>query len=44
VYVTTVVRNGLAEMPAYRPTEIDDSALSALLHYLTPAKVGAKAR
>ena len=35
VYVTAVVRNGLVEMPAYRPSEIDDTALQALVVYLT---------
>ena len=44
VYVTTVVRNGLAEMPPYRPTEIDAAALDALVAYLAPAKVAAKTR
>jgi len=44
LYVSTIVRNGLFEMPAYRPTEIDDSALTALVQYLAPAKSGAKAR
>ena len=42
VYVSTVVRNGLAEMPPYRPSEIDDAALSALVQYLAPGKPGAK--
>ena len=43
-YVATVVRNGLAEMPPYRQTEIDDAALGALLQYLAPGKPGAKKR
>lgn len=43
-YVTTVVRNGLVEMPPYRPTEIDDAALATLVKYLTAAKPGAKQR
>ena len=42
LYVTTVVRNGLSEMPPYRPSEIDDAALSALVQYLAPGKPGAK--
>ena len=41
-YVTTVVRNGLSEMPPYRPSEIDDAALTALVQYLAPGKPGAK--
>lgn len=43
-YVATVVRNGLVEMPPYRPTEIDDTALAALLQYLAPDRQGAKKR
>jgi mono/diheme cytochrome c family protein len=43
-YVTTVVRNGLVEMLPYRPTEIDDAALSALVQYLAPGKPDAKKR
>jgi len=35
-YITTVVRNGLVEMPPYRPTEIDDAALNAIVNYLVP--------
>lgn len=42
LYVATVVRNGLSEMPPYRPTEIDDAALGALVEYLAPGKVAAK--
>lgn len=37
-YVTAVVRNGLVEMPPYRPTEIDDAALATLVKYLTAPK------
>ena len=37
-YVATVVRNGLHEMAPFRPTEIDDAALSDLLNYLVPPK------
>jgi len=43
-YVTTVVRNGLVEMPPYRPTEIDDAALDTLVKYLTAGKVDRKRR
>jgi mono/diheme cytochrome c family protein len=41
-YVATVVRNGLSEMPPYRPAEIDDATLGALVQYLAPGKPGAK--
>jgi (+)-pinoresinol hydroxylase len=41
-YVATVVRNGLSEMPPYRPSEIDGEALSALVEYLAPAKPATK--
>jgi mono/diheme cytochrome c family protein len=34
-YVATIVRHGLAEMPAFRPTEIDDATLDILVQYLT---------
>ena len=37
-YITAVVRNGLVEMPPYRPTEIDDAALNSLVDYLAPRK------
>jgi (+)-pinoresinol hydroxylase len=37
-YVAAVVRHGLAEMPPYRPSEINDAALQALVQYLAPAK------
>ena len=43
-YVTAVVRNGLVEMPPYRPTEIDDAALDTLVKYLTAGKVDRKRR
>ena len=33
-----VVRNGLAAMPAYRPTEITDLELTQLAGYLAPPK------
>jgi mono/diheme cytochrome c family protein len=33
-YVRFVVRNGLMEMPAFRPTEIDEAALKQLAEYL----------
>jgi hypothetical protein len=37
-YVVAVVRNGLHEMAPFRPTEIDDAALSELVAYLAPPK------
>lgn len=33
-YVRLVVRRGLVEMPAFRPTEINDAALADLAAYL----------
>lgn len=33
-YVRYVVRHGLAQMPPYRPAEIDDAKLAELVHYL----------
>jgi hypothetical protein len=44
-YIVTVVRNGLHEMAPFRPTEIDDAALSELVAYLAPPrKVSSKQR
>jgi (+)-pinoresinol hydroxylase len=40
-YVMKVVRNGLVEMPAYRPTEIDDASLNELAQYLALTKASA---
>lgn len=34
-YVTTVVRNGLLEMPAFRPSQISDRELGQLARYLS---------
>ena len=34
-YIRIVVRQGLVEMPPWRPTEIDDAALSQITAYLT---------
>jgi mono/diheme cytochrome c family protein len=34
-YIRMVVRNGLIEMPPWRPVEIDDTALAQLVQYLT---------
>ena len=33
-YISVVVRNGLIEMPAFRPTEINDTELRQLADYL----------
>jgi mono/diheme cytochrome c family protein len=33
-YIRRVVRNGLIEMPPWRPVEIDDTALTQLVQYL----------
>ncbi len=35
VYIRLVVRQGLVEMPPWRPSEIDDDALSQVVQYLT---------
>lgn len=37
-YVMQVVRNGLVEMPPFRPTEIDDSSLQQLENYLAKSE------
>jgi len=34
-YIRLVVRQGLVEMPPWRPSEIDDDALTQLAQYLT---------
>jgi mono/diheme cytochrome c family protein len=33
-YISVIVRNGLVEMPAFRPTEINDTQLRQLADYL----------
>lgn len=33
-YIVAIVRNGLQEMPAFRPTEIDDAGLQQLAAWL----------
>ncbi len=35
VYIRTVVRNGYVSMPFFRPTELSDEDLDALVAYLT---------
>lgn len=37
-YIRVVVRQGLLEMPPWRPSEIDDTALSQLAQYLARAR------
>ena len=34
-YVRTIVRNGLASMPAYTPTDLSDAEIQAIAAYLT---------
>jgi mono/diheme cytochrome c family protein len=34
-YIRTVVRNGLASMPAYTPTDLDEAQIKAIAAYLT---------
>jgi (+)-pinoresinol hydroxylase len=41
-YISFVVRNGLLEMPPFRPTEITDTELRLLAEYLTAS--GKKSR
>lgn len=36
-YIRSVVRNGLFEMPPFRPTEITDAQLTELANYLAQA-------
>jgi mono/diheme cytochrome c family protein len=37
-YIRTVVRNGLASMPAYTPTDLDEAQIQAIAAYLTRRK------
>jgi mono/diheme cytochrome c family protein len=34
-YIRTVVRNGLASMPAYTPTDLNEAQIQAIAAYLT---------
>jgi mono/diheme cytochrome c family protein len=43
-YVSAIVRNGLMEMPAFRPTEISDAELKVLADYVANAHKQRKAR
>jgi mono/diheme cytochrome c family protein len=36
-YIRTIVRNGLASMPAYTPTDLNESQIQAIAKYLTRA-------
>ena len=37
-YIRHVVRHGLVEMPPWRPSELDDAALTQLVQYLARGK------
>ena len=41
-YLQTVVRNGLIEMPPFRPTELSDAQIKAIYTYVTHAKEAPK--
>jgi mono/diheme cytochrome c family protein len=43
-YINLVVRNGLMEMPPFRPTEISEAELQQLDAYLSKADTPGKAR
>lgn len=43
-YVSAIVRNGLMEMPAFRPTEITDANLKVLAEYVASAGKKRRAR
>ena len=43
-YITRIVRVGLLEMPAIRPTEINDAELQQLVDYLTRPRKSRKVR
>ena len=34
-YIRTIVRNGLASMPAYTPTDLNERQIEAIAAYLT---------
>lgn len=38
VYIRTVVRHGLIEMPPWRVSELDDAGLEQLVQYLAPRR------
>jgi mono/diheme cytochrome c family protein len=37
-YIRTIVRNGLASMPAYTPTDLDEAQIKAIAAYLTRSR------
>jgi mono/diheme cytochrome c family protein len=41
-YVRYVVRNGMAAMPAFRPSEVDDATLAALADYVASLPAAAR--
>jgi mono/diheme cytochrome c family protein len=43
-YISVIVRNGLMEMPAFRPTEINDAELRQLAAYLARPRKSRKVR
>ena len=43
-YISVIVRNGLLEMPGFRPTEIDDAQLKQLADYLARPRKSRKVR
>ena len=43
-YISLIVRNGLQEMPAFRPTEINDAELRQLADYLARPRKSRKVR
>jgi mono/diheme cytochrome c family protein len=37
-YIRTIVRNGLASMPAYTPTDLNEAQIKAIAAYLTRSR------
>jgi mono/diheme cytochrome c family protein len=37
-YIRTIVRNGLASMPAYTPTDLNEAQIEAIAAYLTRSR------
>jgi mono/diheme cytochrome c family protein len=37
-YIRTIVRNGLASMPAYTPTDLNEAQIKSIAAYLTRAR------
>lgn len=40
-YIRTIVRNGLASMPAYTPTDLNEAQIKSIAAYLTRSKEAA---